>query len=348
MNLANSAALKAIWGVVLMVNLSLVPFYNAAIAEGNNTPVPYTPENTPEWSFGSAEDGAGVARVAAGVMGVVGMVGMEAEVKLQPEAEDHVLKDMFDFQEQAFETVFGRAYEEEDACYLFDQPLDESTYGTVVLGWNAADEPVDALVLLATPIDVSIFVSLDNEVTIISAAHIAGTLESVGKQSFWGISIVYGDSDGAQYHTLILLSELSATTEEMLMIETGLLSSPCDPGGETQDRSTQCDEELMMCKQGACLGLLACLARADAAYDRCLGDVISLGLGGSKGHSSRGGPAIPIIICGIGLYVGYKVLACMLSYQDEYKGCALDYERDLLDCERTYDRCVPRDYGDIK
>ncbi len=75
----HTTGMKAIFGIVLMVNLAMVPFYNAAIAKANNDPVPYTPDTTPEWSFGMEEGTVAVM----GAMGAVG-VGAEAEVSLQP------------------------------------------------------------------------------------------------------------------------------------------------------------------------------------------------------------------------------------------------------------------------
>jgi hypothetical protein len=213
MKLEQSTGMKAIRGIVLMLSLVMVPFTNAMVAEYYNAPAPCTPNPTPEWRFGMDEWNAGVLAWAMGALGWA-----EGPPQQPADVEATTLQDMLDFQDLMFEVVFGRAYEEDAVGYYFEHPLDETTYGTVVFGWNTAGEPMDALVLSAWPIDVSDIEPDANGTTVISAAHIAGTLEGVGKQGFWGISMVYEMSEGERFNELLLLRELDATTEEVLMI----------------------------------------------------------------------------------------------------------------------------------
>ena len=326
----NTFGLKAILGIVLMLNLAMVPFYNAAIAKGNSEHTPYTPGTTPEWRFGSAEDGAGVAEVAAGVMGIVGMVGAEAEVAVQPEAEDPAIQELLDFHVLAFETVFGRDYDGEESGYLFEQPLDESTYATIVPGWNTVGEPVDALVLLAQPIDVSDFADPGNGVTIISAAHIAGTLEGVDKQGFWGISMVYDFSDGVRYNDLFLLQDLNETTEKALLANAGLM----DYGRGDPDEMQACIKAAVIlfqaCMAAAFAGLGSCNDTASAVTTGCL--IVCVGITASTGWSGIG--TIAGLACvGLCYAAELKMLsACAKTYDGDTALCYGKLQADLLDC----------------
>ena len=198
------------------------------------------------------------------------VVGAEAAVAVQPEAEDPAIQELLDFHELAFETVFGRDYDGTESAYFFEQPLDESTYATVVPGWNTVGEPVDALVLLAQPIDVSDFADPGNGVTIISAAHIAGTLEGVEKQGFWGISMVYDFSDGVRYNDLFLLQDLDETTEKALMAWAGLLEYNYrgDPD-EMEECTTSCEIALETCMRNAEINHEYCGKDAVAFYAKC-------------------------------------------------------------------------------
>ncbi len=170
----------------------------------------------------------------------------------------------------AFETVFGRAYDGTESAYFFEQPLDELTYATVVPGWNTVGEPVDALVLLALPIDVTDFADPGNGVTIISAAHIAGTLEGVEKQGFWGISMVYDFHDGVRYNDLFLIHDLDETTEKALMVNAGLMDHGRDEPDETEACIVDCKIDLNVCIAGAAIDLAACAAISAASTAGCL------------------------------------------------------------------------------
>ena len=85
---------------------------------------------------------------------------------------------LLDFHKLTFETVLGRPYNGTESGYLFNQPLDETTYGTTVQGSSVAGDPIEALVLYADPIDISSILP-QNGVTMISSALVAGSLAGI-------------------------------------------------------------------------------------------------------------------------------------------------------------------------
>ena len=320
--------MKAIWGIVLMLNLALVPFYDAAIAAGNNAPAPHTPEATPKTT---PERGFETNEETAAVLGITGAV---AEVSLQPEFEDPTLQDLFDFHVLAFETVFDRDYDGTESAYFFEQPLDESTYATVVPGWNTVGEPVDALVLLARPIDVS-DIEPNEGITIISAAHIAGTLHGVADQGFWGISVVYDFIDGVRYNDLFLLQDLDETTEQALLVNAGLMDYGRGEPEKMQACIAACESAMAACMNAAYVGLGTC--QSNAATDMTVCILACAGLGVGIGAI----PATP----GIGLLVGIGVGLgcagmCMVLNSKALTACVAAYNAAAAVCLATFNTCL--------
>lgn len=314
--------MKAIWGIVLMLNLALVPFYDAAIAAGNNAPAPHTPEATPKTT---PERGFETNEETAAVLGITGAV---AEVSLQPEFEDPTLQDLFDFHVLAFETVFDRDYDGTESAYFFEQPLDESTYATVVPGWNTVGEPVDALVLLARPIDVS-DIEPNEGITIISAAHIAGTLHGVADQGFWGISVVYDFIDGVRYNDLFLLQDLDETTEQALLVNAGLMDYGRGEPEKMQACITACDITLQTCIRAADAGFGACEDSAEGEVARCLAMCVV------------GGGAIMVPLPGLGLLVGLGCVGlCAYGGIKDMEACTAVYNGAVATCWGTFQACM--------
>lgn len=272
---------KALVGVLLIINLTLMPLYRAAYAYSQEPPLQDYPATSEDWE-------KAVASIEAGY-----------DPTLVIEPQDAFYREVSSFHITAFETVFGRQYVGEDAAYLFDQPLDESTYSTSVPGHNSAGDACSALVLYAQPIDVS-SVLPENGVTTISSALVGGTLDGVGSQAFWGISLVYDFSDGNRYNDLFLLTAMESSTVQALLITAGLVeyNGPVDCVG-------QCDIDLATCMRNAEIDNLLCNVNGLIFYAKCLAAC-----------------AIGSLLPGIGAAIG---LLCFF-------GCTANWGFDILSC----------------
>ncbi len=254
--------------------------------------------------------------------------GLSTDLAILP--QDSLYRDTIAFHMSAFETVFAKPYDPTATAYFFDQALDSSTVAQTIPGHNSIGDLCDVTVL--TSIDIDISTAANNPsggVLMKSMNFVVGVLDSIGSQSFYGVSYTYDYTDGITYNDLFLLGAVDDAAIQALLIGRGLLVPTYSfaPGVDGNSAST--------CAALCQITFQNCIANADATLLACH-DLVDLRILGC---------AITCLIAaaapGLGTTIAaFCLLACAADGIIGHRTCSRVYALDLTLCGNNLNACL--------